>query len=361
MKETSINTNEEVNEKTDLLLNIENKGGADKYKNRIDALFKEFEHDAQNFESKLSSAINFSEKELELRDGCKCLAILLTIMFLSLGLIAVFASVGAANKKSVELLFIIPIPVLSFIVSFILVCCLNFVTIPPGYALVLTYYGKYMGTCKKPGYYWKRPCSERTLISLKSTQFNGNMIKVNDKDGSPVLIGVVAVYHISDTVKATYGINDSGDTFIRAQTESAIRFIANKFRYDSVEENEPTLKSGSEEINELLKLELQRRTRMAGIEIEDARITEISYGTEIASLMLQKQAADAIINSKAKIAKGAVDIIDNSIRELEQRNVCRFKDEEKCKLVGSMMIVLNMDKGGNAIIKTSWNINGRFI
>ena len=92
---------------------------------------------------------------------------------------------------------------------------------------------------------------------------------------------------------------------------------------------------------------------MAGIEIEDARITEISYGTEIASLMLQKQAADAIINSKAKIAKGAVDIIDNSIRELEQRNVCRFKDEEKCKLVGSMMIVLNMDKGGNAIIKTS--------
>ena len=218
-----------------------------------------------------------------------------------------------------------------------------------------------MGTCKKPGYYWKRPCSERTLISLKSTQFNGNMIKVNDKDGSPVLIGVVAVYHVGDTVKATYGINDSGDTFIRAQTESAIRFIANKFRYDSVEENEPTLKSGSEEINELLKLELQRRTRMAGIEIEDARITEISYGTEIASLMLQKQAADAIINSKAKIAKGAVDIIDNSIRELEQRNVCRFKDEEKCKLVGSMMIVLNMDKGGNAIIKTSWNINGTFI
>ena len=98
MKETSINTNEEVNEKTDLLLNIENKGGADKYRNRIDTLFKEFEHDAKNFETKLSSAINFSEKELELRDGCKCLAILLTIMFLSIGLIAVFAAVGAGNR-----------------------------------------------------------------------------------------------------------------------------------------------------------------------------------------------------------------------------------------------------------------------
>ena len=89
---------------------------------------------------------------------------------------------------------------------------------------------------------------------------------------------------------------------------------------------------------------------MAGIEIEDTRITEISYGNEIATLMLQKQAADAIINSKAKIAKGAVDIIDKSIKELEKRNVCKFNDDEKSKLVGNMMIVLNMDKGGNAII-----------
>jgi regulator of protease activity HflC (stomatin/prohibitin superfamily) len=206
-----------------------------------------------------------------------------------------------------------------------------------------------MGTCKKPGYYWIKRCSDKSLISLKSEQFNGNMLKVNDKDGTPVSIGVVSVYHINDTVKATYGVKNS-HLFMQAQTESAIRFIANKFKYDSNEENEPTLKSGNEEINELLKLELQRRTKIAGIEIEDARITEISYGNEIASLMLQKQAADAIINSKEKIAKGAVDIIDKSIQELEKRNVCRFKDEEKCRLVGNMMIVLNMDKGGNAII-----------
>ena len=206
-----------------------------------------------------------------------------------------------------------------------------------------------MGTCKKPGYYWIKPCSDKSLISLKSEQFNGNMLKVNDKDGTPVSIGVVSVYHINDTVKATYGVKDS-HSFMQAQTESAIRFIANKFKYDSNEENEPTLKSGNEEINELLKLELQRRTKIAGIEIEDARITEISYGNEIASLMLQKQAADAIINSKEKIAKGAVDIIDKSIQELEKRNVCRFNDEEKSRLVGNMMIVLNMDKGGNAII-----------
>ncbi len=110
------------------------------------------------------------------------------------------------------------------------------------------------------------------------------MIKVNDREGTPVLIGVVSVYHISDTVKATYGVKDS-DGFMKAQTESAIRFIANKFSYDSNEENEPTLKSGNEEINELLKLELSRRTKMAGIEIEDARMasetTELLMGTDV--------------------------------------------------------------------------------
>ena len=353
MKENNINVYDEKNNNeksedvrlTNNLTNNEKEKPTeeyDKFKNRIASLFKEFEHDKNNLlKNQTSSAINFLERELDLINGWKFLLVILIIIIISIVLIIIFIVVGETCY------FIIPVPALCLLVSLFLLC--NLTTIPPGYALVLTYYGKYLGTCKNPGFYWTRPCSEKSLISLKSIQFNGNMIKVNDREGTPVLIGVVSVYHINDTVKATYGVKDS-DGFMKAQTESAIRFIANKFSYDSNEENEPTLKSGSEEINELLKLELQRRTKMAGIEIEDARITEISYGNEIATLMLQKQAADAIINSKAKIAKGAVDIIDNSIKELEKRNVCKFNDDEKSKLVGNMMIVLNMDKGGNAII-----------
>ena len=353
MKENNINVYDEKNNNeksedvrlTNNLTNNEKEKPTeeyDKFKNRMASLFKEFEHDKNNLlKNQTSSAINFSERELDLFNGCKFLLVILIIIIISIILIIIFIVVGETCY------FIIPVPALCLLVSLFLLC--NLSTIPPGYALVLTYYGKYLGTCKNPGFYWTRPCSEKSLISLKSIQFNGSMIKVNDREGTPVLIGVVSVYHINDTVKATYGVKDS-DGFMKAQTESAIRFIANKFSYDSNEENEPTLKSGSEEINELLKLELQRRTKMAGIEIEDARITEISYGNEIATLMLQKQAADAIINSKAKIAKGAVDIIDNSIKELEKRNVCKFNDDEKSKLVGNMMIVLNMDKGGNAII-----------
>ena len=292
----------------------------DKFKIRMKTLFNEFEEN-KNTGIQAPSSINFSEKEIELSGGCKVLCIYLIIIFISLGLIAIFSVIGA---DEVVLLFLLPIPCLALIISIILSCC-QLITIPPGYALVLTYYGKYVGTCKSPGFYYIRPCADRSLISLQSNQFNGNMIKVNDKEGT-------------------------SDNFMKAQTESAIRYIANKFSYDSNDENEPTLKSGKEEINELLKLELQRRTKIAGIEIEDARITEISYGDEIANVMLQKQAADAIIHSKAKIAKGAVDIIDDSIKELEKRNVCKFSDEERCRLVGNMMVVLNMDKGGNAII-----------
>ena len=327
-------------------INNENKkpGAYPAFTNQLKQLFNEFANEeGQNLNVPSAPAINFSEKDLDLLDGCCALLIFLVILLICIALIVVFITVGD------NCLFIIPIPGLGVIVCLILMCG-NFVTISPGEALVLTYYGKYVGTCKKTGFFWVRPCTDKSLISLKSTHYNGNMIKVNDKDGTPVLIGLVCIWRIKDTVKATYCVSNYIN-FMVGQTESAIRFIANKFSYDSNEENEPTLKSGNEEINTLLKLELQRRTKIAGIEIEDARITEISYGKEIASMMLQKQAADAVISSKKKISKSAVQIIDDSIKELEQRNVCKFKDEEKSKLVANMMVVLNMDNGGNCIIK----------
>ena len=313
------------------------------FKNRLKALFNEFANEeGQNLNHPSMPAIDFSEKNLELTNGCLGILILIIIIIICIILIVVFIILGKTC------LFIIPVPCLGIIVSFILMCF--FKTISPGEALVLTYYGKYIGTCRKPGYFWIRPCSTINIISLKSNHYNGNMIKVNDKDGTPVLIGLVCVWKIKDTVKATYCVKDY-TAFMRGQTESAIRYIGNKFSYDSTEENELTLKSGNEDINTLLKLELQRRTKIAGIEIEDARITEISYGNEIASMMLQKQAADAIISSRQKIAKGAVQIIDDSIKELERRKICTFKDEEKSKLVSNMMVVLNMEREVMPLLK----------
>jgi len=333
------NKNEKINDEK------QNLGAYPAFTNQIKRLFNEFakEEEGQNLNAPSVPAINFSEINLDLLDGCCALLIFLAIILVCIILIVVFIVVGD------NCFFIIPIPCLGIIVCVFLICG-NFITISPGEALVLTYYGKYVGTCKNCGFFWVRPYTQKSLISLKSTHYNGNMIKVNDKDGTPVLIGLVCIWRIKDTVKVTYCVRNYVD-FMKGQTESAVRFIANKFSYDSNEENEPTLKSGNEDINTILKLELQRRTKIAGIEIEDARITEISYGSEIASMMLQKQAADAVISSKKKISKSAVQIIDDSIKELEQRKVCKFKDEEKSKLVANMMVVLNMDKGGSAIIK----------
>ena len=227
MKENNINVYDEKNNNeksedvrlTNNLTNNEKEKRTeeyDKFKNRMASLFKEFEHDKNNLlKNQTSSAINFSERELDLINGCKFLLVILIIIIISIILIIIFIVVGETCY------FIIPVPALCLLVSLFLLC--NLSTIPPGYALVLTYYGKYLGTCKNPGFYWTRPCSEKSLISLKSIQFNGNMIKVNDREGTPVLIGVVSVYHINDTVKATYGVKDS-DGFMKAQTEAAIRF-----------------------------------------------------------------------------------------------------------------------------------------
>ena len=331
------------NNKIENKINYKTSDSNEAFKNRIKTLFNEFQNEeGTNTNNPSTPAINFSEKIVDLPDGCCRLVSFLIIMIICIIIIIVFIVIGKVCY------FLIPIPALGIIVCIVLCCSL--ITIPPGKALVLSYYGKYIGTCKKSGFFWIRPCSTTTTISLKSNHYNGSMLKVNDKDGTPVLIGIVCVWRIKDTVKATYCVLNC-NSFMLAQTESAIRYIANKFSYDSTEENEPTLKSGNEEINTLLKLELQRRTKLAGIEIEDARITEISYGNEIASVMLQKQAADAIVSSKKKIAEGAIQIIDDSIKELEKRNVCKFKEEEKSKLVSNMMVVLNMNKGGNAIIK----------
>lgn len=307
------------------------------FKNRLKALFSEFNNEQNN---KIDPAINFSEKILELHNGCKILVVLIIIAFICCGLIILF--------PFVKVPWLIPIPGLGLIISIYLICC--FQTIQPGEALVLTYYGKYIGTCKEPGFFWIRPCTDKKIISLKSNHYNGNKIKVNDKDGTPVLIGLVCIWRINDTVKATYSVKDYTN-FLKGQTESGIRYIANKFSYDSSEENEPTLKSGNEEINTLLKLEIQRRTKLAGILIEDARITEISYGNEIASLMLQKQAANSHIYSQKKIAASVVEIIDDSIKEIKKRNICTFKDEEKNKLISNMMVILNMGKDGKSIVK----------
>lgn len=283
------------------------------------------------------------EKTIQLNDGCKMLLLLLSLIIVSVILIVVFSVVGG------KCLYVLPVPCLTIVVTLCFVG--GFITIPPNNAVVITYYGKYIGTCKENGYFWVKPCTEKNTVSLKSNQFNGHMIKVNEKSGNPVLIGCIAVWKIRDTAKVIFGVNNY-QGFVGTQVESAVRYVSCRYPYESANPEEPSLKSASEEINQLLKLELERRIKIAGIEIEDARITEISYGQEIATVMLKKQAADVSVAAKEKIATGSVQIIEKSMKEIENRQICDFKPDEKTKLVSNMMIVLNMDgHSGSTLIK----------
>lgn len=306
-------------------------------------VLEDFDLNKDVYQRNEKDLIKIDEKTVQLCNGCTVVLIIIILILVSIGLIVAFSVVGKVCY------YLIPIPCLIIIACLSLTC--TFLTIEPNNAAVLTYYGKYIGTCKESGFFWVKPCTSSKKVSLKSNQYNGSMIKVNEKNGNPVLIGCICVWKIRDTAKVIFGVNNY-QGFVSTQVESAVRYVSCRYPYEGKTDDEPSLKNNNEEINQLLKLELERRIKMAGIEIEDARITEISYGQEIASVMLKKQAADITVAAKEKIATGAVDIIEKSIRELEKRNVCDFKADEKTKLVGNMMVVLNMDgHNGSTLIK----------
>ena len=305
------------------------------------------EFDLENDVYKRELGNKIEERLIKLTPGnkvCKRIGIILVSSIIVL----IFLIVYALCVNFIYIIFIF-IPILTFIVTLFFTSCLTIN--PPNNALVLTYYGKYLGTCKENGFFWVKACATVNKISLKSNQFNGTKIKVNDKRGSPVKLGLVAVWKVRDTAKVTFGVNDYKQ-FVQTQAESAVRFVGCKYPYESENENEPCLKAGSEEINQILKLELERRVKIAGIEIEDARITEVTYGDEVAIAMLEKQTSEIKVMAKEKIALGAVDVIERSVKEIERRNVCKLKNEEKQRLVSNMMMVLNSNSNnGNTMIK----------
>ena len=286
------------------------------------------------------------EKIIKLKSGCCILATLLLTFIICIALIITFAVVG---KKC---LYFIPLPGVIFIVT--LICLCNFVTISPNEAYVLSYYGKYIGTCREPGFYWIRPCTDKNIVSLKSNYYNGNKLKVNDLDGKPVLLGAIVVWRVKDTAKVIFDVNDYKG-FVVSQTESAIRYIGCKYPYEPKKHNEISLRGGQEIINEELRNELEKRVWQSGIEIEDARITEIEYGNEIAELMLKSQTANSALSAKEKLVKGAVDLIDFSLNELEKRKLCKFKEEDKNKYSMNMMMLLSMDNDQKPIVKFTSN------
>ena len=243
--------------------------------------------------------------------------------------------------------------------------CIGYFTQEPNQARVMIFFGKYKGTCRKMGYFWVNPFMSRKKLSLRIRNMDIEPIKVNDKIGNPVLIGMVLVWRIRDTYKAVFDIdtaatptgafnNSALERFVRIQSDAALREVTGQFAYDETDNNgnEITLRSGGEEINDLLEHKLNERLALAGMEVVEARLNYLAYAPEIAAVMLKRQQASAIITAREKIVEGAVSMVKMALDKLEDDGVVNLDNERKAAMVSNLLVVLCSDEPAQPVINS---------
>jgi regulator of protease activity HflC (stomatin/prohibitin superfamily) len=229
----------------------------------------------------------------------------------------------------------------------------GFFIVNPNEAKVLTFLGNYSGTVKESGFHWVVPIYLRKSISQRARNLNGTPLKVNDKVGNPIEIAAVIVWNVEDTAKAVFEVNNY-EQYVSIQSEAAVRHLAGVCPYDNFEDSsaEVTLRSGTDKVNELLEDELNARLQAAGIRVTEARISHLAYAPEIASAMLRRQQATAIISARKQIVEGAVSMVETALTRLTENNLVTFDEERKAAMVSNLLVVLCGDKDVTPVINT---------
>lgn len=255
-----------------------------------------------------------------------------------------------------------------------LILLMGFVQVEPNEARVMMFFGKYRGTFSEVGFHWVNPFINTKELSLRARNLNAEPIKVNDKIGNPVMIGLVLVWKLKDTYKAMFEIDSQTmaqglgisvgkdvssimrafENFVMIQSEAALRQVAGQYAYDNNESNqeELTLRDGDESINKELEMKLAERLEMAGIEIVEARINYLAYAPEIAAVMLRRQQASAVIMAREKIVEGAVSMVKMAIDKLSSEGVIELDDDKKAAMVSNLMVVLCGDDTAQPVVNT---------
>ncbi len=244
------------------------------------------------------------------------------------------------------------VPAVVLIPIFIL-GAIGFTVVDPNQSCVLVLFGAYKGTIKTNGFYWVNPFFSKKKISLRARNFDSETIKVNDKLGNPIMIGLVLVWKVEDTYKAAFGV-DEYEHFVLVQSEAALRKLAGLYPYDNIEDEtaKVTLRDGTEEVNNELEREIVERLDIAGIHVIEARINHIAYAQEIAQAMLKRQQATAIVAARYKIVEGAVSMVEMALDELSQKKIVDLDEEKKATMVSNLMVVLCGDKDATPIVNT---------
>jgi regulator of protease activity HflC (stomatin/prohibitin superfamily) len=263
--------------------------------------------------------------------------------FLLLGLIVMAAMIFAFIKEVYWLGTVL------IVLTFLILPGL--MVINPNESMVMVLFGAYRGTVKSNGFWWAVPFYARRKISLRARNFDSEPIKVNDKNGNPIKIGLVLVWKVEDTYKAAFDV-DNYEHFVLVQSDAALRKLAGLYPYDNWEnlEHEMTLRSGGEEVNDELEKEIRDRLKIAGINVIEARINYIAYAEEIAGAMLRRQQATAVVAARFKIVEGAVSMVEMALEQLSAKNIIELDEEKKAAMVSNLMVVLCGDKDANPVI-----------
>ena len=229
----------------------------------------------------------------------------------------------------------------------------GFIAIEPNNSRVLNLFGTYIGTIRESGFFYTNPFYSKKKVSLRAVTLDVPTLKVNDKQGNPIMIGAVVMYRVQDTFKSTFDVENYPE-FVKIQSEAAIRKLAGLYSYDNLEDETAvaTLRTSSDEVNHQLAHEISERLQIAGIQVIEARINNLAYSTEIAGAMLQRQQATAIVAARAKIVEGAVGMVEMALEQLSRKNIVELDEEKKAAMVSNLLVVLCGDRNAQPIVNT---------
>ena len=302
--------------------------------------------------------------------GIPMLLLNILLFFVVIGAL-VWLIIAATTTLSTVLTVIFSI-LLALIFVFNCIAWAGFMQIEPNEARVMIFFGKYDGTVKENGYYWVNPFYAKKKLTLRARNLDAEPIKVNDKKGNPIMIGQMLVWRVTDTYKASFDIDNmskavpqagisidnvnekmkSYEFFVKVQSDAALRYVSGLYSYDDSgdEKEKLTLRSGGEEINDILENQLNERLAIAGIEVLEARVNYLAYAPEIAAVMLRRQQADAIISAREKIVDGAVGMVKHALEKLSEEAVVELDDDKKAAMVSNLLVVLCSDEHAQPVV-----------
>jgi hypothetical protein len=223
------------------------------------------------------------------------------------------------------------------------------VVVPPGQTSVIQFFGTYVGTVRRAGFWWVLPLTLRRRVSVRVRNFETNRLKVNDSEGNPVEIAAIVVWQVADTARSTYAVDDY-ESFVSVQSEAALRHVANTHPYDDADDNETSLRGATDVVAGELAAEVAERVAIAGVEIVEVRIAHLAYAQEIAQAMLRRQQASAVVAARGRIVEGAVGMVELALDRLAEHDVVDLDEERKASMVSNLMVVLCGDQPPSPIV-----------